>query len=162
MKLHLEAVTDENRMEVQRLETAPSQRGYVESVEECLEEADCRKCWRPVAVYDGDLLIGFAMYGFFWQYFPFGRVWLDRLMIDRRYQGRGYGTEILSILLERLYREYRRRKIYLSVVDGNDAAVHIYRKAGFSFNGELDIHGEKVMVYQFDKKKREKLNGTLG
>ena len=34
--------------------------------------------------------MGFAMYGwFFWEYFPRGRLWLDRFLIDRRCQGRG-------------------------------------------------------------------------
>ena len=39
------------------------------------------------------------MYGFFWEYLPFGRLWLDRLLIDRRFQGRGYGRAALAALL---------------------------------------------------------------
>ena len=89
MKIRLEPVTVASRAAVERLETAPGQEGFVESVAECLAEADRRRCWRPVGVYDGDALIGFAMYGFFWEYLPFGRLWLDRLLIDRRFQGRG-------------------------------------------------------------------------
>ena len=86
MKIRLEPVTVASRAAVERLETAPGQEGFVESVAECLAEADRRRCWRPVGVYDGDALIGFAMYGFFWEYLPFGRLWLDRLLIDRRFQ----------------------------------------------------------------------------
>lgn len=78
MKIRLEPVTVASRAAVERLETAPGQEGFVESVAECLAEADRRRCWRPVGVYDGDALIGFAMYGFFWEYLPFGRLWLDR------------------------------------------------------------------------------------
>ena len=66
MKIRLEPVTVASRAAVERLETAPGQEGFVESVAECLAEADRRRCWRPVGVYDGDALIGFAMYGFFW------------------------------------------------------------------------------------------------
>lgn len=102
MKIRLEPVTVASRAAVERLETAPGQEGFVESVAECLAEADRRRCWRPVGVYDGDALIGFAMYGFFWEYLPFGRLWLDRLLIDRRFQGRGYGRAALAALLERL------------------------------------------------------------
>ena len=101
MKIPLEPVTVASRAAVERLETAPGQEGFVESVAECLAEADRRRCWRPVGVYDGDALIGFAMYGFFWEYLPFGRLWLDRLLIDRRFQGRGYGRAALAALLER-------------------------------------------------------------
>ena len=74
MKIRLEPVTVASRAAVERLETAPGQEGFVESVAECLAEADRRRCWRPVGVYDGDALIGFAMYGFFWEYLPFGRL----------------------------------------------------------------------------------------
>ena len=100
MKIRLEPVTVASRAAVERLETAPGQEGFVESVAECLAEADRRRCWRPVGVYDGDALIGFAMYGFFWEYLPFGRLWLDRLLIDRRFQGRGItgGREHLNLL----------------------------------------------------------------
>ena len=43
------------------------------------------------------------MYGFFWEYLPFGRLWLDRLLIDRRFQGRGYGRAALAALLDQSY-----------------------------------------------------------
>ena len=145
MKIRLEPVTVASRAAVERLETAPGQEGFVESVAECLAEADRRRCWRPVGVYDGGALIGFAMYGFFWEYLPFGRLWLDRLLIDRRFQGRGYGRAALAALLERLEREYHKKRIYLSVVEANRPAAALYESFGFRFTGERDTHGERVM-----------------
>lgn len=147
MQLHLEPVGPANREAVLALRTAPGQEGYVETVAQCLEEADHTRCWRPVAIYDGATLVGFAMYGFFWQYFPFGRLWLDRLLIDAHCQGQGYGKAAFTALLDRLAHEYpRRRKIYLSVIEANAPAISLYQKFGFHFTGELDTHGEKVMV----------------
>lgn len=147
MKLHLEPVTAVNRAAVLALAPAPGQEGFLESTADCLAEADSYFRWRPVGIYDEKVLVGFAMYGFFPQYFPFGRVWLDRLLIDRRYQGQGYGRAAMSLLLERLKEEYpHRRKTYLSVVEGNLAAEMLYRSFGFSYTGERDIHGERVMV----------------
>ena len=130
MKIRLEPVTVASRAAVERLETAPGQEGFVESVAECLAEADRRRCWRPVGVYDGDALIGFAMYGFFWEYLPFGR---------------GYGRAALAALLERLEREYHKKRIYLSVVEANRPAAALYESFGFRFTGERDTHGERVM-----------------
>ena len=147
MKIRLEPVTVASRAAVERLETAPGQEGCVESVAECLAEADRRRCWRPVGVYDGDALIGFAMYGFFWEYLPFGRLWLDRLLIDRAYQGRGYGAGAVAALLERLPKEHGKDRVFLSVYDDNQGAIRLYEKLGFAFNGELDTKGERVMVY---------------
>ncbi len=147
MHLHLEPVTALNRADVLALNVAPSQEGYVETVAQCLAEADSTRCWRPIAIYDGPTLVGFAMYGFFWQYLPFGRLWLDRLLIDQRYQGQGYGKAAFTALLHRLYAEYpHRRKIYLSVIEANVPAICLYSQFGFQFTGELDTHGEKVMV----------------
>lgn len=152
MNLHFEPITSENRAQAEALEIASAQHGFVESVAECLLEADKRRCWRPVGIYDGDILVGFAMYGFFWEYLPFGRIWLDRLLIDYHYQGNGYGKAAVSELLLILHRKYRRNKVFLSVFDGNDTAIRMYQKAGFHYNGQTDVHGEKVMVYQFNKK----------
>jgi len=149
MKIRLEPVTVASRAAVERLETAPGQEGFVESVAECLAEADRRRCWRPVGVYDGDALIGFAMYGFFWEYLPFGRLWLDRLLIDKKYQGKGYGKRVVLALLDRLRTEYSCDTIYLSVYETNSHAIHLYQQIGFHFNGEYDTNGEHVMVYAF-------------
>ena len=58
MNLSLQPITAANRKEALTLKTAPGQETYVESVEQCLKEADASSCWRPVAIYDDGLLIG--------------------------------------------------------------------------------------------------------
>ena len=147
MQLRLEPVTQENRLAVLSLRAGTGQEGFVETVSACLDEAAQRADWRPVAIYDGTAVVGFAMYGYFWEYPPAGRVWLDRLLIDQRYQGQGYGKAAFTALLHRLYAEYpHRRKIYLSVIEANVPAICLYSQFGFQFTGELDTHGEKVMV----------------
>lgn len=146
MELQFKPVTDENRKEILALELREDQGGFIETIEECLYEADHRSCWRPVGIYDGDILIGFAMYGLFWEYLPFGRLWLDRFLIDRRYQNMGYGKAALMDLLKRLWKKYHRKHIYLSVTDDNLRASALYQQFGFEYTGERDIHNERVMV----------------
>lgn len=146
MHIHIEPVNEKNLTDILALEILPEQAGFIESVKDCLYEAAKVRCWRPVGIYDDKKLIGFSMYGFFWQYLPLGRVWLDRLLIDKKYQGCGYGTQVVPVMIKRLRNEYHRKTIYLSVIDENAAAVHLYEKYGFRFTGELDVHGEKVMV----------------
>lgn len=145
MQLHFEAVTKENRRELEALEPYPEQSGYIEPVKDCLREADELTLWRPVGIYDGDVLIGFAMYGYFREPAP-GQLWLDRLLIGKNYQGRGYGKCAVLALLERLRLEYRSDKVYLSVYEDNKAAVRLYLQVGFQFNGGYDTKGERVMV----------------
>ena len=71
-----------------------------------MREADELELWRPVGIYDSDTLIGFAMYGYFPEPAP-GQLWLDRLLIDKRYQGKGYGKQAVLSLLDRLHTEYQ-------------------------------------------------------
>ena len=146
MEIHSIPVTQSSRGQVLALELLPEQRDYIETIEQCLEEAGRIRNWHPVGLYDGAELVGFAMYGwFFWEYFPRGRLWLDRFLIDRRCQGRGCGKAALGHMLDRLALEYPKKPIYLSVIPGNDAAIRLYRGAGFRFTGEKDVHGEDVM-----------------
>ena len=83
--LHFEVVNNRNRKEAEDLSVFSEQSGFIESVSECLKEADELKLWRPVGIYDGSTLIGFAMYGYFPEPAP-GQLWLDRLLIDKKYQ----------------------------------------------------------------------------
>ena len=148
MCLHFETVTAKNRGAVERLALLPEQAGVIESPSECLREADASDFWRPVGIYDGTELVGFAMYG----YLPFlgeGQLWFDRLLIDKAFQGRGYAKAAIAALLERLRQEYPCRRVYLSVYGDNAAAIHLYQQAGFSFNGDYDTKGERVMVLDF-------------
>ena len=148
MLLKFEPVCRKDRKDIEALQMFPSQSGCIESVVECLEEADWIREWRPVGIYDEEVLVGFAMYGFFKS--PTKRVWLDRLIIDKKYQGKGYGTASVLALLEKLRREYNESDaIYLSVYEDNTEAIDLYQRIGFSFNGECDAKGEKIMVYVF-------------
>ena len=148
MCLHFETVTAKNRGAVERLALLPEQAGFIESPTECLREADASDFWRPVGIYDGTELVGVAMHG----YLPFlgeGQLWFDRLLIDKAFQGRGYAKAAIAALLERLRQEYPCRRVYLSVYGDNAAAIHLYQQAGFSFNGDYDTKGERVMVLDF-------------
>lgn len=151
--LHFEPITLKNRKQAEALQVLDNQRSFIETVRECLQEADKRKCWKPVGIYVGNSLIGFAMYGFFWEYLPFGRVWLDRLLIDYHYQNKGYGKLAIIKLLKKIHNQYNCKKVYLSVFDNNKSAINLYHKIGFHFISEYDIHGERVMVYNFKDNK---------
>ncbi|MCR1838986.1 GNAT family N-acetyltransferase [Murimonas intestini] len=148
MNLHFEPVSPENRTKVEELQILPEQAGFIESVRECMAEADEFQEWKPVGIYDGDLLVGFAMYGYFSDSQTEGEVWLDRILIDRRYQKKGYGKAAVLALLKRLQLEYGNKQIYLSVYENNEAAVNLYQQTGFQFNGKLDTKGEKIMSFQ--------------
>jgi len=55
---------------------------------------------------------------------------IKRMFIEPEYQGRGYGRELMDRLIERA-RELGYHTIRLSTASFLEAAVHIYRSAGF-------------------------------
>lgn len=144
--LYILPVTPKNREAVLALRVADSQKDYIETTEECLQEADALSLWRPVGIYDGETLVGFAMYGLWQEEGAGGRVWLDRLMIDCRYQGKGYGSGALNLLIPMLFEKYGCEELYLSIHEENKPAQKLYERFGFRLNGEVDPKGEKLLV----------------
>lgn len=138
-------ITGKNRELAENLYVQPFQSDYIETVAECMIEADENTDWRPFAVYDEEEMIGFVMYGCITEEKWGSRVWMDRILIDHKFQGRGYGRKTIKYLIEKILKEYNVDKIYLSVYEENIVAVHLYKDFGFRFTGELDTKGEQVM-----------------
>ena len=95
------------------------------------------------AIYAGDAMVGFAMYG------PdeddATLFVIDRLMIAEGHRGKGYGkTALLAILEEAERRGFSR--IRLSTNPENVKAIKLYERVGFRANGEMD-GDEAVYIY---------------
>ena len=84
MTIEIRAVTEENRADILALHVRESQTSFIETAEECLQDAeDCRH-YQPAGLYVNGELVGFAMYGWFPEYDEEnenGRVWLDRFLL---------------------------------------------------------------------------------
>ena len=93
-----------------------NQKNFIETADACLREAASVEQWRPVAILADEQIIGFAMYG------SFGKqkdTWIDRIMIDKQQQGKGYGKQAMLALIEIVLATYNVKTIYLSIVEGN-------------------------------------------
>lgn len=146
MNIAIKEVAQNNISDIIALRVGDLQKAYIETPLQSLQDASECPYYRPAGLYMDDILVGFAMYGFFPHEKQGGRVWLDRYLIDERYQGRGLGKIMLQALIEHLVHLYDCQEIYLSLYEDNRAAMNLYQKFGFRFNGELDINGEDVMV----------------
>ena len=73
---------------------------------------------------------------------------LWRLMIDKKYQGKGFGRQTLdaAMVLIRTYPFGKADKVWLSYEPENVRAREIYRKYGFVENGEM-CGNEIIAVY---------------
>ncbi len=145
MDLFIHDVTASNYREILQLQVADSQKNFIETPYQCLEDSVTWEQFRPVGLYAGETLVGFAMYGLFEEEGKAGRLWIDRLLIDVRYQGKGYGKRFMILLMTYVQDRYGQRPIYLSVYPDNVNAIRLYEQLGFSFTGELDENGEHLM-----------------
>lgn len=146
-ELRLFPVTVENQAALCALRVSKEQEGLVETVSDCLREAAEQPLWRPFGIYAGETPVGFAMAGFFPEEGERGRAWLDRFLIDRRFQGIGYGRAALRLLMNSILQEFVCREIYLSFVPENGRAQRLYESEGFRLTGEVDKNGEQIMVF---------------
>ncbi|MBP2145115.1 ribosomal protein S18 acetylase RimI-like enzyme [Methanofollis sp. W23] len=152
-KITLRPVDDTNKNAVVALEVSESQKHMIEPITECLNDAQIHAYdieWETSAILLNSKVIGFSMYGVWHD--SKGKdedeVWLDRFMIDQKYQGKGYGKLALRELIAMLTAKYHCDDIYLSVYENNQSAIALYKKTGFRFNGEKDENGEHVMVLE--------------
>ena len=145
--LSLIPVTSKNRRAIEKLKVFPHQTGFIESVADCMKEADQLAAWHPMCIYDNDTMIGFTMYGMIREP-AYTRPWFDRLLIDKQHQGKGYAKPAVQLILQEIRTHYPNTDIYLSVYAENHSAIALYRSFGFEFTGELDTKGEEIMIYR--------------
>ena len=107
----------------------------------------------PFGIYEGDTPVGFIMIGFdvddYWDDAPEiarGNYNLWRLMIDKKYQGKGYGKEAVRLALDFIesFPCGKADFCWLSYEPENEVARQLYRSFGFAENGEMD--GEEVIA----------------
>ena len=141
--VELRDVTAENRRAVVSLELDPEQEDLLASNAESLDEARSDPDARPRAIYAGDRIVGFLMY-------DAGRTrdkpraaLIYRFMIDRMYQGEGYGRAALSKALDEIRAIPEVRKISISYMPDNPVAKLFYASFGFVEAG-TDEDGEMI------------------
>lgn len=149
MKIHFKDIDDKNIEIVKTLKVKKEQENFIETVTECLEESNLYKEWHPIAIYNHDYIVGFAMYGSFG---PNKHTWIDRIIIDEYHQGKGFGKSALKKLIDVVLKEYDVDTIYLSVVEENTVAHKLYIDIGFEYMYEKDPNnGELMFNYKVNK-----------
>ncbi|MDQ0233220.1 GNAT family N-acetyltransferase [Metabacillus malikii] len=97
--------------------------------------------WVTKAIYNNENeMIGFAMYGLS----PILHVYfITRLMIDYKYQGKGYGRLAMLEIIKEM-RKLSCEEIYTSFVPTNDRAKNLYMSLGFKDTGRVVEFGEET------------------
>lgn len=144
MNLHIREVTANNWRSVAALQVTRGQQQFIESNAFSLAESLFEGNGTSVGLYDGETLVGYAMYG--WYSAKDDSVWLDRFMIDYHFQGNGYAKRFLHLLIQYLQQKFQCRKIYLSLHPDNTLAMKLYESFGFHLTGDIDDEGPVVGV----------------
>lgn len=147
--VRLEKITPENYSECINLTVDENQKAFVSSTVISLSKAYVyRECVKPFAIYNDDLMVGFIMLRFnkeFENYF----IW--QLLIDEKYQHKGYGRQALKLAIEWMKKDERCKSIVTAYKNGNDYAKNLYESLGFvEMDEELeDDYDETDMILNF-------------
>ena len=115
-----------------RLKVKEDQKRFVATNENGLALAYAHKEMRPRGIYNEDILVGFLMYA---KDPDDGVYYVNRLMIDEKFQGNGYGKNALELLLVHLKSKGAGTVDILHKPD-NESAIRIYRSLGFELTKE--------------------------
>ena len=155
--IRLEKINGENVWDILKLSVAENQRNFVASNEQSIIEAYIALVSNgrafPFGIFDDATPVGFCMVGYgtddSWEDAPdiakdSYNIW--RLMIYRRYQGRGYGKAAMKLILDFIAAQPcgPSDTCWLSYEPENRAAKALYAGFGFEETGERD--GDEIIA----------------
>ena len=149
--IELIEINEQNWLEAVKLSVDESQKGFLDSATGILARGyayrDSRA--RVIGISDGGTMVGLALvkdldeqpacYD------------LQQFMIDRRFQGRGYGTAALRLILAELEAERKYGFVEVCVKKDAAAALRVYEKLGFVDTGYVDDDAPDSLnlIYRF-------------
>lgn len=154
--IQLSKIDSNNIWKVVGLSVNDDQKGFVATNTESILEAYVTiisgNVALPFAIYDEETLVGFVMFGYGTigdddePSVAEGNYTIWRFMIDKKYQGKGYGKAALMASLDYIRTMPCGSATYcwLSYEPENAVAKSLYSSVGFSENGETD--GEEIVA----------------
>ena len=136
--LRLFDVDETNWTQIRSLSVGENQEGFLDSALGILARGYVYRANRAriIGIADGETAVGVALvkdldeepacYD------------LQQFLIDRRFQGRGYGTEALRMILSELEAERKYGCAEVCVKRDDAAALRVYEKIGFTDTGYVD------------------------
>lgn len=143
--IQLRPITPENHAEIRKLSVRDDQRQFVASVEKSLADAYVYPDATFRAAFEGETAVGCVLV------FPFDDegqriVNIVRLLIDARFQGRGFGRETLKETLAWI-RSFAPpvELIRISTLAENEIALKLYQNLGFQERG---VESGEIALYR--------------
>jgi GNAT superfamily N-acetyltransferase len=148
--ISLRTIDDANREAVEALRTTPAQERFVSGVTDSLLEAAEEpgahaEFW---AIYDDETPVGFVMIADEVDGPEYIAHYLWKLLIDERYQGRGYGAATLDLVVA-LFRARGVTEMWTSAGQGEGSPLGFYERYGFTQAGEIVFDDEVLLHLTF-------------
>lgn len=136
--IRLAEITEENWGAIASLSVKDSQKGYLAPPIGIIARGYVyRDCGAKVYAIENDgVPVGVALVREFTDE-PLGYD-LQQFMIDERYQGRGYGSAALGLILDELRKEAHFDHVEVCVKKADAEAIRLYEKHGFTDSGYVD------------------------
>ena len=131
-------ITEDNFIEAFNLKLAKGQEGYVSHPIRSLAQAYVyRNQCQPFGIYADEKMVGYVMVIYDYD-IPEYDIW--HMMIDEKYQHRGYGQKAMEKCLEYIKTKPfgASNKVVLTCNRDNRTAMKLYRKFGFAETGNED------------------------
>ena len=136
----LREIDRDNFSDVIGLGVSEDQKHFVASNMYSLAQAKAQPECVPLAIYAGDIPVGFVMYCMDYKDQAY---WIYRLMVDQKHQGRGYGRAAMERVIEIMAKDPEHSMTYVSFEPDNAVAQKLYESLGFVPDGRV-MYGEIV------------------
>ena len=112
-----------------------SAKAVIKWLEKEIEEQSVNQHWFSIRKLDDDKLLGdIDLYVYNWT----GRDAFVGLGIgEREFWGKGYGTDVMRVILRYAFTELNLNRVTLNVFEYNPRAIRSYEKAGFRHEGRM-------------------------
>lgn len=155
MKIELKDVDNSNWRDVLKLSVSDDQRHFVANnayslVQSVFDDEYIGRV-KTQGIYADDVLVGFVMCSAddADQLEKDGACWVDRYMIDTKFQGKGYGRAALAQLIDHVKQNTKFEKMRISYEPDNAVAQKLYLSFGFVEEGVHPEWKEMVAVLEF-------------
>ena len=145
--VNLKVINEDNFLDAFQLKLADGQEKYVSNPIRSLAQAYVyRKQCQPFGIYDGDEMVGYVMVIYDYD-IPEYDIW--HMMIDKAYQGRGYGKAAMQRVLSYIASKPlgSSNHVSLTCAPDNKAAYGLYKRLGFNESGRSDEDEVELELY---------------
>ncbi|MGN4435747.1 GNAT family N-acetyltransferase [Bacillus cereus group sp. MYBK69-1] len=144
-KIYLKSIDKNNWEEAIRLSVKKEQQTLIASNLYSIAEVQFLDDFYAKGIYLDETMIGFTMFGID---SDDNNYWIYRLMIDKKFQGKGIGKQAIHLVIDEIRRNNNANIsiIMIGYAPENFTAKFLYKKVGF-IETELSSWGEQLAKY---------------